>query len=315
MIDTAIAALRVGPPAVAGPLAVFPVHGDGARLEFRAFAEAAALGATVTELPGGASVGDLLVRNPLDVAVLLYEGEEVRGAQQDRTLDVSVLVAPGATLKVPVSCVEAGRWEHGRAGEAFTPAPQAAFPMLRRAKSRAAATTGRAEQHEVWSMVGEKAMRHAASSETGALRDVFSARDEVLREFASRIAREEGQVGAVAAIGGQVVVVDVAHRADVWAALHGPLVAGYALDAVEHIGGRVPEAPEVGVAERLLEAALVAPGAVRPGVGLGAEMRFATVAAQGARLVHDGELVALTAFPGEGPAPIRVRRPSRRRSA
>jgi hypothetical protein len=315
MIDTAIAALRVGPPAVAGPLAVFPVHGDGARLDFRAFAEAAALGATVTELPGGASVGDLLVRNPLDVAVLLYEGEEVRGAQQDRTLDVSVLVAPGATLKVPVSCVEAGRWEHHRADEAFTPAPQAAFPTLRRAKSRAAATAGRAEQHEVWSMVGEKAMRHAASSETGALRDVFSARDEVLREFASRIPREEGQLGAVAAIGGQVVVVDVAHRADVWAALHGPLVAGYALDAVEHIGGRVPEAPELAVAERLLEAALAAPGAVRPGVGLGAETRFATAAAQGARLVHDGELVALTAFPGEDPVPTRVRRPSRRRPA
>ena len=110
-----------------------------------------------------------------------------------------------------------------------------------------------------------------------------------------------------------MVVVDVAHRAEVWAALHGPLVAGYALDAVEHIGGRVPEAPDVAVAERLLQASLVAPGTVRPGVGMGAEMRFATPAAQGARLVHDGELVALTAFPGEGPAPIRVRRPSRRR--
>jgi hypothetical protein len=313
MIETAIAALRVGPPAVAGPLAVFPVHGDGARLEFRAFAEAAALGATVTELPGGASVGDLLVRNTLDVAVLLYEGEEVRGAQQDRTLDVSVLVAPGATLKVPVSCVEAGRWEHSRAGEAFTPAPQAAFPTLRRAKSRAAAATGRAEQHEVWSMVGAAAMRHAAPSETGALRDVFTARDEVLREFTSRTPREEGQLGAIAAIGGQLAVVDVAHRADVWAALHGPLVAGYALDAVEHIGGRAPEAPDVAAAERLLQAALVAPGAVRPGVGMGTEMRFATAAAQGARLVHDGELVALTAFPGESPPPARVRRPSRRR--
>jgi hypothetical protein len=84
---------------------------------------------------------------------------------------------------------------------------------------------------------------------------------------------------------------------------------------VEHIGGRVPKAPEVQVAERLLEAALAAPGAVRPRVGLGDEVRFATAAAQGARLVHDGELVALTAFPGEGPTPVRVRRPSRRRPA
>ncbi len=312
MIETTIAALRVGPPAVAGPLAVFPVHGDGARLEFRAFAEAAALGATVTELPGSASVGDLLARNPLDVAVLLYEGEEVRGAQQDRTLDVSVLVAPGAAVEVPVSCVEAGRWEHGRAGEAFAPASQAGFPALRMAKSRAAAATGRAQQHEVWSMVGAKAMRHGARSETGALRDVFTARDEVLREFATRIPREEGQLGAIAAIAGRVVVADVAHRADVWAALHGPLVAGYALDAVEHIGGRVPEPPDVAAAERLLHAALVAPGAVRPGVDLGEEVRFAGASAQGARLVHEGELVALTAFPGETPTPIRVGRPSRR---
>jgi hypothetical protein len=162
-------------------------------------------------------------------------------------------------------------------------------------------------------MVGAAAMRHAAPSETGALRDVFTARDEVLREFTSRIPRGEGQLGAIAAIGGQLAVVDVAHRADVWAALHGPLVAGYALDAVEHIGGRAPAAPDVAAAERLLQTALVAPGAVRPGVGMGAEMRFATVAAQGARLVHDGELVALTAFPGEGPAPTRVWRPSRRR--
>jgi hypothetical protein len=313
VIDTAIAVLHLGPPAVAGPLAVFPVHGAGARLEFRAFAEAAALGATVTELPCVASVNDLLVRNPLDVALLLYEGEEVRGARQDRTLDVSVLVAPGSELQVPVSCVEAGRWDPARAGEPLQAAPQAAFPALRRAKSRAAAAGGRAEQHEVWSLVGEKAMQHGAASETGALRDVFSAREEVLGRFTERIPREDGQLGAVAAIAGRLVVADVVGRADVWAALHEPLVTGYALDAVEHLGGRLPAPPAIEAAERFLRAALLSPGAVRPGVGLGEEIRVAGPEAQGARLVHDGELVALTAFPGE-PGGARVRRPSRRRS-
>jgi hypothetical protein len=312
VIDTAIAVLHLGPPAVAGPLAVFPVHGDDAGLEFRAFAEAAALGATVTELPSVASVNDLLVRNPLEVALLLYEGEEVRGAQQDRTLDVSVLVPAGAELQVPVSCVEAGRWESSRGAEALQAAPQAAFPALRRAKSRAAAAAGRAEQHEVWSLVGEKAMLHGAASETGALRDVFTAREEVLRQFTERIPREDGQLGAVAAIAGQIVVADVVGRADVWAALHAPLVAGYALDAVEHLGGTLPEPPSIAAVERFLRAALLAPGAVRPGVGLGEEIRVAGADAQGARLVHEGELVALTAFPGE-PSGTRVRRPSQRR--
>src|SRR3954452_15741899 len=135
---TAVAAsLRVGEPDVAGPLAVFPVFGPDPALEYRSFAEACALGAAIRELPTP-SVNDVLVDNPLDVAVLLYEGEEVQGAQQDRTLDVSVLVAAGSRLQVPVSCVEAGRWDDEGGVEELRPAPQSAFPELRRAKSRAA---------------------------------------------------------------------------------------------------------------------------------------------------------------------------------
>jgi ARG/rhodanese/phosphatase superfamily protein len=218
----AVPALRVGAPDVAGPLAVFPVFGPAPTLEFRSFAEAAALGASVVELPSGPSVNDLLVVNPLDVAVLLYEGEEVRGAQQDRTLDVSVLVAAGAELPVPVSCVEAGRWDAGRRTEPFAPAPQAAFPELRRAKSRSARATGRAQQHEVWAMVGEKAVRHGARSDTGALQDVFAARREAVDALSAPISRHDGQIGMVAVIGGDVAVADVVGRADVFAALHGP---------------------------------------------------------------------------------------------
>jgi hypothetical protein len=59
-------------------------------------------------------------------------GEEVLGAQQNRTFDVSVLVAATSALRVPVSCVEAGRWDGGRHDEALALAPQTANPRLRR---------------------------------------------------------------------------------------------------------------------------------------------------------------------------------------
>ena len=48
--------------------------------------------------------------NPLDEAVLLYDGEELVGAKQNRILNVSVLVGAGAKMPIPVSCVEQGRW-------------------------------------------------------------------------------------------------------------------------------------------------------------------------------------------------------------
>ena len=73
----------------------------------------------------------------------LEDGDALRFGQtalvfpmQDRTFDLTVLVAAAAKLRVPVSCVEAGRWEAAREHEPLAPAPQAAYPELRAAKSR-----------------------------------------------------------------------------------------------------------------------------------------------------------------------------------
>lgn len=294
-----LAALTIGPAQTAGPLTVFPVFGPAPTLEYRSFAEASALGATITELDGGASVNDVLVRNPLDVGVLLYEGEEVRGAQQDRTLDQSVLVAAGTIVKVPVSCVEAGRWDHTRHGEAFTPAPTSAFPALRRAKNRAVreSLAGRAIQSEVWDVVAGAAAEHAVSAPTSAMRDVFDARGDALATVRRGIVRQDGQLGAVAVIAGEICVADVVSRSDVFAALHDPLINGYALDALTH-GDEDVAAPDPEEIEAFLAEVVAAETDGRPGVGLGELHTFAGEAAQGTRLQHDGQLVALTAFPG-----------------
>ena len=164
---------RVGEPDLAGALAVFPLLGSPGELRYLSFAQGLRSGVVVAELERKASVGDLLVHNPTDTPVLLYEGEQVLGAQQDRTFDVSVLVAPRSKLRVPVSCVEAGRWDRARHGESFVPAPQVAYPALRRAKSghvRRAAAVGleaRADQGAVWADVAARGTVLGIKSETG----------------------------------------------------------------------------------------------------------------------------------------------------
>jgi hypothetical protein len=119
------AAYTLGEPQVAGPLAVFPVFGPPARLAYRAFVQAAELGACVKELDAGAVVARLAVQNPTDEPLLVYEGEEVLGAQQNRSFDASALVPAGERIELPVSCVEQGRWDHTRHGEALRPSPRA----------------------------------------------------------------------------------------------------------------------------------------------------------------------------------------------
>ena len=313
--------LTVGEPDVAGPLAVFPLYGPAPELRYVAFSQGVADGVTVHELDGGASVNDLTVVNPLDVAVLLYDGEEVLGAQQNRTFDLSVLVAAGAKLTVPVSCVEAGRWDGSRHGEAFAPAPQAAYPELRRRKARAvrenvqAALEARADQSAVWNEIAVKHHRLGTASDTGAMHDIYDQRRDRLSELRAGVGRRDEQVGMVAAIGGRFAVLDHVSRPDAFAALQEPLVQGYALDALE-----APDAapPTVEAAEAFVRRVCEQRLSEHDGIGLGRDARFAGEGVAGAALVCGTEVVQLTAFAEDGATPqqrARIRRPSRRRTA
>src|SRR3954452_24081029 len=93
--DFLAAPLRVGETDVNGPLAVFPLFGPPPVADYVAFADGCARGVLVKELDGGSSVNDLVVFIATVVNLLLYECEEVLGAQQNRTFDVSVLIAAG----------------------------------------------------------------------------------------------------------------------------------------------------------------------------------------------------------------------------
>jgi hypothetical protein len=317
--------IRVAEPDSIGSLTVFPLFGGEPRFEYTSFADGRAHGATITELEQGASVRDLVVNNPTPMPLLLFDGEEILGAQQNRTLDVTVMVAAGQKTSIPVSCVEQGRWDSSRHRESFDRAPQAAYPDLRRTKSRQAremldrGLEARADQGAVWAKVAEKASRMHVHSPTGAMHDVYEARRDRLVEASSAVRLREGQVGMLAFVGGKVAVLDYVSRSAVFAELHGPLVQGYALDALEHDGSKVSAG--AGEAEGFLELALENRPAFHPSVALGQDVRFAGNGSEGSGLAIDGELVQLTAFPSDGhqgsagiPRRVaRVRRPSERR--
>src|ERR671930_1654670 len=86
------------------------------RAEYLTLEQAIALGFHVTEVDAAGSVPELLAKNPLDANVLLYDGEELLGAKQNRILNVTVLVPAHAETRIPVSCVEQGRWAARSAG-------------------------------------------------------------------------------------------------------------------------------------------------------------------------------------------------------
>src|SRR5262249_49877267 len=65
--------------------------------------EALPRGLEIGELGEAGTVPELVVHNPLDSPVLLYDGEELVGAMQNRTVNVSVLVPARSTVKIPAA--------------------------------------------------------------------------------------------------------------------------------------------------------------------------------------------------------------------
>jgi hypothetical protein len=285
--------VRVDDPDVVGALAVFPlIAEDPPAVEYLAFAEAVRRGASITEL-ADPSVNALVVTNPLDLPVLLYAGQEVLGAQQNRIVADSVLVLARSERQVAVNCVEHGRWDDERRAEPFRPAPQAAYPALRKQAGQAA----------VWSEVRARAARAGVASETEAVHDLYEHHRTELDGIVRRVAARPGQVGAIAAVAGAFVVLDRVSRPDVWAALHGPLVQGYALQAHE-TRARETRARETRAPIDPPPAGRIALGAIAPS-DASAERESSPLVADAlafaaggtARaLHHQGELIALTVY-------------------
>jgi hypothetical protein len=322
-----VAPLRVEAPDVVGGLTVFPVFGAEPRLRYRAFAEALSEGLRIGELPQGASVTDLIVENPTDAPVLLYDGQEVLGAQQNRAFDGSILVAAQSKLQVPVNCVERGRWDGTRHDQELAAAPQASPPALRASRLESigahvrAGRPARSEQGAVWAHVSAYAERMDVASPTAAMADVYDAHRARLTGMTESVVLRDGQLGALVAIGGEFVALDLVSRPDVFAALHGPLCQGYSLDALDD--PRDPGVPGVDDAQAFVDRATTRRILERDAIGLGRDVRFDESNVTGAGVVHEDELIALSAFPGrsDGPPPspsatrTTIRRPSLRRRA
>jgi len=216
-------------------------------------------------------VPELFVENPTEDDVLLYDGEELVGAKQNRILNVSVLVGVGAKLPIPVSCVEQGRWR--QLTSTFDAAPFVSNSHLRRIKAQARAAQPLARgvaQGQVWDEVRAQQTRMGVSSPTAASRDKFEAHVARLKKLEDAFPAAPGQCGAVLGLGGEFCL-DAVSRPDGFALLWPKLRAGYLLDALERLDGQATPIARLSAFVESVAEARVTRG---PSAGLGKDVRL-----------------------------------------
>jgi hypothetical protein len=277
IMSVALPKLRVGDPVRHEALSVFPLFSEPSseiyyRLSDEALADQSLL---VEEVSEGGSVPNLLVENKGDQRVLFLEGEELIGAKQNRILNTSLLIAAHTKIKVPVSCVEQGRWRYKSRyfGSSGSHSPS----KLRRALKGSVARSLKekrghtSDQGEVWKEVSSLHASYGVESSTGAMSDAFDAYQDQIASFREKLQYVEGAAGIAVAIGARVVSVDLFDKPSTCRKVWDRLLSGVVFDALE--AGPSEQNASVADVEQFLAAAGDLPWERADAVGEGEEYR------------------------------------------
>jgi hypothetical protein len=250
-------------------------------------------------------------------AVVLFAGDTITGGKQNRIINITMWLAANTTTRIPVSCLEAHRWESGSRFSSGRKVDSELRARVNRSvgeQTRAEASmpspsgqrSFRSDQGAVWAEISAKESRAGSASPTSALHDLYVRESGDLDAFSRAFPCPPGANGLAVGIGGKLVAVEVFDAPGTLAAQWDRLVEGAASAHLDHrraiaAGAIVPphhRHPDPGALARMLERTLgaVAGAVVSPSVGEGSDIRLAGTRISGAALVHGDRVVHLELF-------------------
>ncbi len=168
--------------------------------------------------------------NSLDVdydggnELLIIQGEEIVGARQNRIF-ASSMVLPRGRERVPVYCVEEGRWS----GEGeLRPSGYIAFPTVRSIIS----TEGPEVQSTVWKEISRKQTTLKVQSKTMAMTESFRQKQDELNYYRDYKPIPD-QVGFAVFSNLRFLGLDIFANGEIFRAFMEKLLLSYGLDALE----------------------------------------------------------------------------------
>lgn len=216
-----LGALRLGTAQKMGELELWPlVHPHAVADPDLMAAEAIKAGLLDVQEKDGGVVQELMATNRAPKPVILFEGEVLLGAKQNRMIAHTIVIAPGATVVVPVGCVEQGRWYW--ATRHFDSSDRVADSSMRRVSKPSVMHalrhygSARLNQGILWSEVDAVSAREAVTSETGDYAAVLRKRAAEEEAFAAGVKPVDRQVGMMAVREGVLLALDVVGSSGTW---------------------------------------------------------------------------------------------------
>lgn len=179
----------------------------------------------VTELDEGGSVPELKVINRSEKYLLIFDGEHLIGAKQNRIVNKTIIVKPESEIVIPVSCTEQGRWRFESRG--FSRSKYSAPSSMRKTLKQKLYS-----QHELWDDIAHRMRAYAVHSETSSLEDVYEEIDSSFEDYKEKISKVPSQVGFIAFINGEFAGLDIVGDPELFSEMHESLINSYLMDSM-----------------------------------------------------------------------------------
>jgi hypothetical protein len=294
-------------------LSIVPLfHSIAETIDYKLMNEALSEGIiTITEINQSGSVPQLKVINTSPLPILLFDGEELIGAKQNRVLNTSILLKGNSETVIPVSCTEHGRWRF--TSRRFMDADTIMSQRVRVNKMRTVTRSLHSDrgyssdQGRVWSDIEDLHREAGTSSPTRAMHDVFKFREPDIKEYGESFDLYPHQKGIFVFINGVSVGFDVISNEKAYKKLHMKLVKSYAMDSILHINNHFDD-PSVAKVDLFFREVLECKESRFDSVGLGYDYRFEGKSVIGSALVYEKSVHHLACFQADkGESTLRPR--------
>jgi hypothetical protein len=224
-------------------------------------------------------------------------GEILSGGKQDRIVGRDVIIGPRKRNRsIPVFCVEQGRWQV-KSKQFYSKKNLGTHKLRYRAQSGESAT-----QSKIWGEIAESNERLGVESKTGAYQDAYNEEklnkriEEAEKAMQSMAERHENAVGALVAMGAEIVSVDIFMTPSIFRVLWPKILRSSVLSSVvTEEGGTITTEDAARYIGEFVNKSYM----TRESVDQGRELYYEDDELCINALIHEGGIVHLAAFPVE----------------
>ncbi|MBO6123868.1 MAG: tubulin-like protein [Methanobrevibacter sp.] len=214
-------------PQVYENIAIIPLKTERNYIDILTLKKGLELGLVNVKECDTSQVNTIIVKNNAITPLILIDGEEIIGGDQNRIVNSTILIDAGSKMKIPVSCSEKNRWAFK---SEFKQSEYMANYNTRRAKEYASRVSN-SYQDVIWSSIDCLEVENDYASPTSAMEESYknikATQNEIIKQFKIM----DGQTGVLIMVDGEIKGFELFLNSGIYRDFHEKIIKSYLIDS------------------------------------------------------------------------------------